>query len=185
MKKIVLVDASVRLGGNSEAIIDQLSASLPKCQVTVFKMRQKRCRPCQACGTCQEKRNQACVQLDDLSELLALIKESDAVVLASPLYFSQLCSQARMFIERLYPLYSQPRSQNELVERKVALICSCAGGPIDIYEKYADWTVRLFGQVGFTSFASLVFNAILAPSQVKKREDYMDRLDRLACWLNE
>lgn len=61
MKKIVLVDASPRQGGNSEIVVDTLAEALAGCEVTVFKMREKDCRFCRACAACQGKETQMCV----------------------------------------------------------------------------------------------------------------------------
>ena len=49
MKKILLVDASPRKGGNSEIAVDTLAEDLKVNEITVFKMREKDCRPCLAC----------------------------------------------------------------------------------------------------------------------------------------
>ena len=83
MKKIVLVDASPRQGGNSEIVVDTLAEALAGCEVTVFKMREKDCRFCRACAACQGKETQMCVQRDDITALLPVIDQCDAIVKAT------------------------------------------------------------------------------------------------------
>lgn len=80
MKKIVLIDASPRKGGNSEAVTDIIANDLAGCEVTVFKIHEKDCRPCRACGFCQGKNTQQCVQKDDITALLPVTEQFKALV---------------------------------------------------------------------------------------------------------
>ena len=105
MKKVLLVDASPRKNGNSEIIVDTIAADLKDAEVTVFKMREKNCKPCMACAACQGKETQMCVQKDDIAELLPVIEACDSILVASPIYNQQITSQAKLFIERFYPFF--------------------------------------------------------------------------------
>lgn len=125
MKKIVLIDASPRKGGNSEAVTDIIANDLADCEVTVFKMREKDCR---ACGACQGRDTQQCVQKDDIAALLPAIERCDAIMLATPIYNQQITSQAKLFIERFYPFFKadgKGMSNTSKYGKKAALVCSC------------------------------------------------------------
>ena len=52
-------------------VLAVLADDLEDCEVTVFNIREKICRPCLACGACQGKDTQLCVQKDDVEKLLA------------------------------------------------------------------------------------------------------------------
>jgi multimeric flavodoxin WrbA len=186
MKKILLVDSSPRKNGNSEVIVDTLATDLKNAEVTVFKMREKRCNPCRACAICQNKDSQQCVQKDDITNLLPLLDTCDAVVLATPIYNHQINSQAKLFIERFYPFFNLEKrnmSNTSKCGKKAALICSCWAGPKDIYEKYADWTVKNFSQIGAEEMKSIVFDHIPGQGDVKNNGEYMKQLHELAKWL--
>ena len=105
MKKILLVCATPRRGGNSDIVTSTLASDLAGCDVTVFTMREKRCFPCKACAACQGRESQLCVQDDDITLLLPLIDACDALALATPIYNHQISSQAKLFIERFYPFF--------------------------------------------------------------------------------
>lgn len=188
MKKILLIDSSPRIGANSEVIVDTLALDLKDADVTVFKMREKNCSACKACGACQGKDEPACIQQDDISPLLPLIDECDAIVFATPIYNHQINSQAKLFIERFYPFFNitkENMTNTKKRNKKAALICSCWGGPRDIYEKYAQWTADGFAQIGVRYTKSMVFNQLTYPGAVKEREDYMEKVHNLAKWLGE
>lgn len=188
MKKILLVNASPRKGGNSDIAIQTLAENLSDQDVTIFTMRDKNCHPCQACAACQGKTTQTCVQKDDITALLPLIDQCDAIVLASPIYNHQLNSQARLFIERFYPFFHvamEDMSNTSKRGKKAALICSCWGSPRDVIERYAQWSVETFSQIGASQTRALVFNQIPERGAIRQRDDYLAQLKDLAGWLVE
>lgn len=187
-KKIVLVSASPRKNGNSEAIVDMVAADLRGADVTAFKMREHNCNMCKACGACQRKETRTCVQKDDITALLPAIENCDAILLASPIYNQQITALGKLFIERLYPFFSAGKknmSNTGKFGKKAALACVCWGSPRDVTEKYAAWTVSGFSQMGAEQFKSCVFDQIPGPGDVKKREDYVGTIHELAGWLAE
>ena len=186
MKKILLIDASPRKNGNSEVIVDTIAADLENCEVTVFKMREKKCNHCIACSFCQGKDGQSCVQKDDITALLGVIDTCDAVVLATPIYNHQVSSMTRLFIERLYPFFHVEKknmSNTSKFGKKAALVCSFWGGPQEVYQKYADWTVENFSQIGAENLKSLLFGQIPERGEIKEHENYMQQVHELAKWL--
>ena len=188
MKKILLVNASPRKGGNSDIAIQTLAENLSDQVVTIFTMRDKNCHPCQACAACQGKTTQTCVQKDDITALLPLIDQCDAIILASPIYNHQINSQAKLFIERFYPFFNvtmKNMSNTSKQGKKAALICICWGSPRDVTERYATWTVVGFSQIGATETQSLVFNEIPERGAIRQRDDYLAQLKDLAGWLAE
>lgn len=189
MKKILLVDASPRKDGNSEIIVDVIAEDLKDtAEIIVFKMREKKCNPCQACGACQGKESQMCLQKDDITELLPTIDECDAILLTTPIYNQQMTSQAKLFIERFYPFFHVEKknmSNTSKQGKKAAMVCCCWGSPKDVTEKYAAWTVGGFSQIGAEFFQSYVFNQIPNKGDVEEHEDYMQTIHDLAKWLSE
>ena len=188
MKKILLIDASPRKNGNSEVIVDTLAEKLKDCEVTTFKMREHKCNHCIACGACQGKETQKCVQNDDITDLLPLIDTCDGIVLSSPVYNHQMSSMARLFIERLYPFFHvEKRNMSNTAKfgKKAALILSFWGGPQDIYKKYAAWSLETLSQVGAEEYKSLIFGGIPNKGEVKNHDEYMTQLDDMATWLSK
>ncbi len=59
---------------------------------------------CRGCFTCWTKTPGECVIDDDMNELLPSFKNSDVVVLASPLYVDNITAILKLFLERLIPM---------------------------------------------------------------------------------
>ncbi|MCD8365734.1 MAG: NAD(P)H-dependent oxidoreductase [Clostridiales bacterium] len=48
------------------------------------------------------KEKEVCVQKDDMQEIYALLKETNRIVFASPVYYHDLSAQLRCVIDRFY-----------------------------------------------------------------------------------
>lgn len=56
-------------------------------------------RPCNACGACRDE--ERCPIDDDLSPIYEKMKEADAIVIASPVYFSSATALVKGLLERV------------------------------------------------------------------------------------
>lgn len=102
MSKITAVVASPRKTGNCTAIVDKMAETLKAAgkDVEVFYINQIDAKGCQACMGC--KKTGKCVRKDGMTPVLDSVAESEGLILATPDYFGQACSQYRMFEDRMY-----------------------------------------------------------------------------------
>ena len=102
MKTICLL-GSPRSKGNSIALAKHFCGSLEKlgCEVQIFSLNKLNYRGCQGCMKCKTKLDK-CALKDDLTEVLDSILDADVLVLATPVYFSDVSSQLKGFIDRAY-----------------------------------------------------------------------------------
>ncbi len=79
-KKVLVLSASPRKGGNSELLCDQflLGAKEAGNQVEKILLMEKRINHCIACGACQGNGG-ACVQMDDMAEVLHKMIAADVI----------------------------------------------------------------------------------------------------------
>ena len=187
MKKIIVVTASPRKGGNCDVMAETLRAAVPNAQVELFPLRDKTVNPCHACNACKGKAAPACVQADDMGALVSRLDACDAFVLIAPIYFGQLNGPAKTFIDRLYCFFDPQKPQGSAATRrgkKAALICSCGGGPVDVYTKYAKDTAACFSVAGADEVRAAVCGNGNTPGNCAKDEAFMRELRTLAAWLN-
>lgn len=79
--------------------------------IHLYDLDYKGCISCFACKTRGGKSYGTCAVRDDLTDIYAEIREADAIVLGSPIYFGDVCGEIRSFLERLlfpYLVYSSP-----------------------------------------------------------------------------
>lgn len=101
--KIVCLQASPRPKSNSAALAQSFldAAGGLGAQVSSHRLNDLHYRGCQACMACKTKLDK-CALKDDLAPVLAEIQACDVLVLASPVYFGELCSQLKACIDRTY-----------------------------------------------------------------------------------
>ena len=105
MKKVLVVHGSPRKQGNSHAVVDALCEGFNEnVDITTYELSRLDTKGCLACFACKGKAER-CVVNDGLSEVLDAVHETDVLVLAAPVYFGDVCSQMKTFIDRLYHLF--------------------------------------------------------------------------------
>jgi multimeric flavodoxin WrbA len=107
-KKVLVLSASPRKGGNSDLLCDQFMQGAKEAENQVEKifLRDKKINHCVACGACQGNGGK-CVQKDDMSEVLDKMMAADVIVMATPVYFYTMNGQMKTLIDRTYSRYKK------------------------------------------------------------------------------
>jgi len=100
-KKVLILSASPRKGGNSDMLCDQfmLGAKEAGNQTEKIFLRDKTINYCTGCGTCFNM-GEGCPQKDDMAEILEKMMAADVIVMATPVYFYTMCGQMKTLIDR-------------------------------------------------------------------------------------
>jgi len=88
----------------------------------------ERCRQCDPAGWGLCRREGRCVIEDDFGELVDQIREADAVVFATPVYFSDLSESLRTFLDRLRRITRVEAVRRGIEGKLAAGICVAGGG---------------------------------------------------------
>jgi multimeric flavodoxin WrbA len=98
--KIIAFNGSPRLGGNTEALTNEALKPLRKAghEIKVYHLNTLNIKPCQDCGGCVK--TGVCIQKDAMTEIFAAIRETDRIILASPIFFHGLSAQAKAMVDR-------------------------------------------------------------------------------------
>jgi len=104
--KILAFNGSPRLKGNTAAMLDNAirGARENGAEVELFnlcKMQYSGCISCFTCKRLDKERPIVCVVKDDLKPVLKKVREIDAIVIATPVYFGSETAATRALIERL------------------------------------------------------------------------------------
>ena len=105
-KRIVILNGSPRRNGNTSALIKSFTKGAENAghTVTEFFLDGMNIHGCRGCFGGHSSRERPCVQKDDMDKIYPAVKESDVVVLASPLYYWNLSGQLRTAVDRLFAL---------------------------------------------------------------------------------
>ena len=100
MKKVLVISASPRKGGNSDLLCDEFVRGATEAGHEVEKIRlaEKNVGFCKGCYACQKLKK--CFQNDDANELVEKMLSADVIVLATPVYFYSMDAQLKALIDR-------------------------------------------------------------------------------------
>lgn len=145
--KIVCLLGSPRTKGNSELIAQRFlqTAEHLGAEAKTHQLYKMNYRGCIACMGCKEKK-ETCTLKDDLSPVLEEIKESNILVIAAPVYYGDVPSQVKAFIDRTYcylvPDFIKKTVPSRLAAGKKCVFILVQGHPDekeygDIYPRYS------------------------------------------------
>ena len=105
--RILVIQGGGRPGGNTAQLIAGFKKGAEESghAVEVASLVRNEVKGCLGCNACRF--GKPCVQKDAFNSLVPSIMEADCLVFASPLYFWQISSRIKAFIERFYCL-AQP-----------------------------------------------------------------------------
>lgn len=125
--KILAVNGSPRKGKNTAQMLESVlkgAASLGAETKFVNLYELPSFTGCRSCFACKYKNDAVygkCSWQDGLSPLLEEIKSVDALVIGSPVYFSDISSGVRALLERmLFPIYQYTNDNKSLLGKKIA-----------------------------------------------------------------
>lgn len=107
MKRILIISASPRKGGNSDILCDRFAEGAAESGHNVEKifLAGKNIGYCRGCGACNTTHK--CVQKDDMAEIIEKMVMADVIVFATPVYFYTMDGQMKTFIDRTVPRYTE------------------------------------------------------------------------------
>ena len=103
--KVLLINGSPRKNGNTYLALREAALELEKngVETEIVGVGTKPVRGCIACSTCKSKANNRCVFDDDICNLVSSkMKESDALIIGSPVYYGQPNGGLLSLIQRLF-----------------------------------------------------------------------------------
>ena len=139
-KKVIVLSASPRKGGNSDLLCDQFIAGAKAVGHDVQKVfvSDENIKYCNGCGVCYNG-SKPCPQKDDMASILESMIRADVIVMATPVYFYTMNAQMKTLIDRTCARYT------ELSNKSFYFILTAADGNIHAMNRTVE------GFRGFTS----------------------------------
>lgn len=103
--KVTAINGSPHAEGNCFHALSRLGEGLKAegIDFEIIQIGDKAIRGCIGCGSCGKRRDGTCVFKDDpLNETLARMKDSEGIVLASPVYYSGVAGTMKSFLDRAF-----------------------------------------------------------------------------------
>ena len=161
--KVIAINGSPRKNWNTDALLKKAldgaaSAGAETEMVYLYDLKFRGCVSCMACKLQKEPRPNRCVLRDDLTAVLDKVHGADAVILGSPIYFSEVTGEMRSFFERFlfqylnYDDYTKPLSPKKRIGLVFTMNCPesmfDSVGYREIFQRYEEWMRLFFGHCG-------------------------------------
>ncbi|MDT8902383.1 flavodoxin family protein [Anaeroselena agilis] len=152
--KIVAVNGSHKgRAGNTAVMVDAFlkGARLAGAETAHIALAEKEIGYCRACKACWFATPGQCVLRDDMAEIAPLLKSAAVWVWATPLYFDNLSSRLKAFLDRLMVLASPRWTKDDHGEcrhltagppPKLALIANCGYPERSHFQVISHWLER-------------------------------------------
>ena len=117
--KVVAFNGSARKDGNTAILVRQVFRELERegIETELVQLAGQKLRGCTACGTCFQQKNQRCVIDDDIvNDCIVKMLDADGIILASPVYFSDVTAELKALIDRAGFV---GRANGDMYQRKV------------------------------------------------------------------
>jgi len=183
---VVCILGSPRINGNSTLLANRFceKAREKGASVRTFALNKLTYRGCQACMACKKKLER-CVLDDDLKPALEAIRDADVLVMASPVYFGEVSSQTKAFIDRTFSYlkadYITNPKPSRLAPGKQLVFILAQGQPdeklfADVFPRYD----MFFQWYGFKPGIPIRACGVNSPGSVERRADILALVDQTA-----
>lgn len=134
MKKVLILQSSARLKANTAKLAQEFARGAEEAgnQVETVNVARLNIHGCMGCGAC--RKNNQCVQKDDMQELYTKIVEADVIALATPVYFYEMNAQMKLVIDRTFALHGA-------LHDKTFYLITTGAAPVD---SYYEWIITAY-----------------------------------------
>ncbi len=142
-KKVIILSASPRKGGNSDLLCDQFMRGAQEAghEVEKIYLHKERLGYCMACDACSETKK--CVQKDGGNEILEKMVSADVIVFATPVYFYAMNGQLKTLIDRTLPRFAEFGGKAYLIATCAEPEHSAVEGTLSDYKNFLRMTPEL------------------------------------------
>ncbi|MFW6248292.1 MAG: flavodoxin family protein [Bacteroidota bacterium] len=106
--KIVAVMGSPRKDGNTSQLLgsylEGIKKTYKKAELLIVYPNEEDIKPCMGCNACKGGSPKVCIIDDDMKQYYKSLIQADVIVLATPVYWFNMSSQLKVFIDRMYGL---------------------------------------------------------------------------------
>lgn len=115
---------------------------------------------------------------DDMNELEAKIIGSDAIILASPIYFGSLSAQAKIMIDRCQAIWERKNLHKERIRKnkaRAALICAGAADRQDFFENAKAIAGNFFAVIEAGYAAEIFCAGLEGPRDALQHNEFLEK----------
>ena len=175
-KKLIAFNGSPRREGNTAILLEEAlrGARSEGAETRLVHLNDLHLRGCQGCMACQGNGGTCAVE-DQTHPLLEAIRNSDGVLLGSPVYMWQMSAQLKALVDRFFCFLDVPGGYRQHLTPPKPTLLVVAQGQADpaCFRPAFESFERCLAFLGFPVTRTLVAPGVLAPGDVSTRGDLL------------
>ena len=181
-KHVVVLLGSPRKKGNSAALAKKIIYGVESAggKVETVYLNGLNIKPCQGCYACKKKNSPGCAVDDDMQSLYPKLVESDAWVIASPVYWFSMSAQTKIFMDRCFALWNEDPEMNRLFKKRIAIAMSY--GDSDPFNSGCVNALRSFQDAyryAGARIVGMVYGSADEPGEIASNAELMDQAEEI------
>ena len=180
--KTTCILGSPRRGGNSDTLAERFNQQALKRNATIetFVLSDLNYNGCVNLFECKTRLTH-CGQSDGLTPVLESVASSQVLVLASPIYFTNLTGQMKLVIDRFFsffvPDYPTATVKSRLSPNRHIVLIQTQGEPEDRYADVLDQYSMSFKGLGFENMHLIRAWGVREPTDVLEHAEFFRRCE--------
>ncbi len=176
--RVLGIVGSPREGGNTDTLVaetlraaEEAGARTKKLFIGKYKI-----APCTSCGACVKTGQ--CFQRDGMDELVPLMEEHQIWVLGTPVYWWGATAQMKVFIDRWFAPWANPKTR-EVFNHRIAVLATPLGDTNPAVARHTTGMFEdIFAFLGIPIVATIVAHNV-GGSGIEKGADVLKRPELL------
>lgn len=159
--KVIGFNGSPRKNANTVTLVEAVlkGAADKGAETRLVNLNELNMKGCQGCESCKKEPGK-CAYKDDLSPLIQEMKECDAIVLGTPVYWFRVSAQLKMLIDRFYCFMGEetdPKTGEKSPffvfpsGKKFVIVTSQGDESPEMYQQTFDWLNLVVSIMGSSS----------------------------------
>jgi multimeric flavodoxin WrbA len=143
-------------------------------KVDTYFLHEMDIKPCDACAVCHKDINAECIINDDMQKLYPKLRQADAIVITSPIYWFTVSAQTKLFMDRCYALGN---SGGYLLKgKRIGIVLTYedsdpfVSGAVNAIRTFQD----IFAYVG-ANIIGMVYGRACEPGEIANNVELMDK----------
>ena len=184
VKKVLVLLGSPRKKGNSAILAEKIAegAKSVGAKVETLFIHGMKISPCKSCYACQKPNSKGCSIKDDMQAVYKKLREADAWVIASPVYWFTMSAQTKLWMDRCFALL--PHAAEVFADKRIAIAMSY--GDNDSFKSGCVNALRTFQDAyGYVQacIVGMVYGSAMDAGEIQKNEALMKEAEELGTQL--
>jgi multimeric flavodoxin WrbA len=188
--KVIGISTSPRLSSNSDLLLRKALAGAGStgAEAEYLQLYKLNLKPCTACGACFATGE--CILDDDFNVVLSKMIKAQRLIFASPIYFMNVCAQAKILIDRCQCLWAskyilkKPVGSNDQNTRQAMVIAVGGTKNKNMFDSVRLTMKYYFDALNMGYFANLFVSGVDEAGKIEKNAAALEQAFQLGVQLS-